>query len=101
LASPATQADSSLSGKNLGEVLVRLSAYASLVFGVWGALAVLWVLGAWTGLALGVLALVCGSAALTEGPNPRVRRVALLGVTSGALAVAGFLVWVLLVVLGV
>jgi hypothetical protein len=82
-------------------MLVRLSAYASLVFGIWGAVAVLSVLGAGLGLALGVIALICGSAALTERPQGRVRRVALIGVTTGAIAVSGFLIWILLAVLGI
>ena len=88
-------------GRTPGEVLVRLSAYASLVFGIWGALAVLSVLGAGLGLPLGVIALICGSAALTERPRGRVSRVALIGVTTGAMALSGFLIWILLAVLGI
>jgi hypothetical protein len=82
-------------------MLARLSAYTSLILGLWGALAVLTALGAGAGLALGAIALVCGLIALTERPNRRVRRVALGGVTLGALAVTGFFVWVLLAVFGV
>lgn len=81
-------------------MLVRLSAYASLVFGIWGALAVLSAWGAAGGLALGVIALICGLAALTERPQGRVRRVALIGVTTGAIAVSGFFIWILLAMLG-
>ena len=82
-------------------MLARLSAYTSLVLGLWGAVAVLTVLGAGAALALGAMALVCGLVALTERPNRRVRRAALGGVTLGALAVTGFFIWVLLAVLGV
>jgi hypothetical protein len=82
-------------------MLVRLSAYVSLVLGIWGALAVLSVWGAAGGLALGVIAVICGSAALTERPKGRIRRVALIGVTTGAIAVSGFLIWILLAVLGI
>jgi hypothetical protein len=82
-------------------MLVRLSAYTSLVFGIWGTVAVLSVLGAGLGLALGVIALICGSAALTDRPQGSVRRVALIGVTTGAIAVSGFLIWILLAVLGI
>jgi hypothetical protein len=82
-------------------MLARLSAYTSLILGLWGALAVLTVLGAGAGLALGAIALVCGLVALTEPPNRRVRRVALAGATLGGVAVTGFFVWVLLAVLGV
>jgi hypothetical protein len=82
-------------------MLARLSAYTSLIVGLWGALAVLTVLGAGAGLALGTITLVCGLVALTERPNRRVRRVALAGVTLGAFGVTGFFIWVLLAVLGV
>jgi hypothetical protein len=82
-------------------MLVRMSAYASLVLGIWGALAVLTVWGAAGGGALGIIALICGSASLMERPRGRVRRVALIGVTTGAMAVIGFLVWILLAVLGI
>jgi hypothetical protein len=82
-------------------MLARLSASTSLILGLWGALAVLTVLGVGAGLALGAIALVCGLVALSERPNRRVRRVALAGTAFGAFAVTGFSIWVLLAVLGV
>jgi Na+-transporting NADH:ubiquinone oxidoreductase subunit NqrD len=82
-------------------MLLRLSAYASLVLGIWGALAVLTTLGAGLGLALGAVALVCGAVALTERPAGHVRRAALIGVATGAFGIVGFLVWVILAALGV
>jgi hypothetical protein len=82
-------------------MLARLSASTSLILGLWGALAVLTVLGVGAGLALGAIALVCGLVALSERPNRRVRRVALAGTALGAFAVTGFSIWVLLAVLGV
>ena len=51
------------------------------------------------GLGSGVLALICGSAALSERPEGRVWRVARAGVAAGAIAVAGFVVLILIDVL--
>ena len=76
-------------------MLARVSAYLSLFLGIWGALAVLSVMGAAVGLAFGLLALICGSAALSERPEGRVRRVARAGVAAGAIAVTSFVVLIL------
>ena len=77
-------------------MLGRVSAYLSLFLGIWGTLAVLSVWGAVVGLGSGVLALICGSAALSERPEGRVRRVARAGVAAGAIAVASFGVLILI-----
>ena len=77
-------------------MLGRVSAYLSLFLGIWGTLAVLSVWGAGVGLGSGVLALICGSAALSERPEGRVRRVARAGVAAGAIAVASFGVLILI-----
>jgi len=77
-------------------VLARLSAYPSLVLCISGALAVLSVWGAAVGLGSGVLALICGAAALSERPEGRVTRVARAGVAAGAIAVASFAVLILI-----
>ena len=82
-------------------MLARLSACTSLILGLWGALAVLTVLGVGAGLALGAIALVCGLVALLGRPNPRVRRVGVTDAALGAFAVTGFFIWVVLAVLGV
>ena len=82
-------------------MLARLAACTSLILGLWGALAVLTVLGVGAGLALGAIALVCGLVALSERPNRRVKRVALTGATLGAVAVTGLFIWVVLAVFGV
>jgi hypothetical protein len=76
-------------------MLIRLSAYASLILGIGSALAVFAQLGGGTGLGLGAFALICGFVALTERPKGRVRRAALIGLTTGAIGVIGFLAWVL------
>jgi hypothetical protein len=52
-------------------------------------------MGAAVGLAFGLLALICGSAALSERPEGRVRRVARAGVAAGAIAVTSFVVLIL------
>jgi hypothetical protein len=79
----------------------RVSAIAALTMGVWAAIAVLTVLGAGLGALLGVPALICGVVALTERPAGLTRRAAVAGVVTGAIGIAGFLIWVLLAVLGV
>ena len=76
-------------------MLAPVSADLSLFLGIWGGLAV----GAAVGLGSGVLALICGLAALSEHPEGRVRRVALAGVAAGAIAVGGFGVLILVDVL--
>jgi len=80
-------------------VLVRIAAYLSLLLGIWGALCVLSLWGAAAGLGSGVLALICGSAALTERPEGWIRGVALAGVAAGASVVIGFVVLILVAVL--
>jgi hypothetical protein len=93
-----------LAGSASGRIIsliVRLSSYLSLALGIYAVLAVLSGWGAAAGLALGVIAVVCGWASLTERPDRRLTRIARVGVMSGALAIAGFFVWVLLALLGV
>ena len=80
--------------------MLRLFAYGSLILGIWSVLAVLSQWGVGTGLGSGAFALMLGFVALTDRPKGRVRRAALIGVTTGAIGVIGFLAWVLVAAQG-
>ena len=82
-------------------MLVRLSAWMSLVLGVFGAITALYPLGVGVGGVSAGLAILFGWAALSEHPAARTRRVAVLGVAAGSVAIALVLVWVTLAILGV
>jgi hypothetical protein len=84
-----------------GGVLARVSAYVSLVLGLYGFLAALSGWGAAVGAVMGALALLAGWASVTERPPARTRRVALVGMAAGAAALATVLVWIVLAIFGV
>jgi hypothetical protein len=82
-------------------VLARVSAFVSLVLGLWGFAAALSVWGLGVGALMGGLALLCGWASLSERPAKRTRRLALVGVATGAAALVVVLVWIVLAAVGV
>ena len=84
-----------------GGVLARVSAYVSLVFGLYGFVASLSGWGAAVGAVMGALALLTGWASVTDRPPQRTRRVALAGIAAGSAALATVLVWIVLAIFGV
>jgi len=82
-------------------VLVRIAAWASLVFGLYGFVAALSLWGAAAGAVMGALALLFGWACLTERPSGVTRRVAQVGVAAGVGAFVVVLIWIMLAILGV
>ena len=82
-------------------MIVRVAAWLSLVFGVYGFLAALSVWGLAVGAVAGVLALLFGWAVLTEQPLGWTRRAARVGIVTGGLALVVCAVWVVLAVIGV
>jgi hypothetical protein len=82
-------------------VLARVSAFLSLVLGLWGFAAALSVLGLVGGVVMGPLAVLFGWASLSERPPKWTRRVALSGVVTGSAALFTALVWIVLFMFGV
>jgi hypothetical protein len=82
-------------------VIVRVSAWLSLVLGVYGFLAALSVWGVALGAGAGVFALLLGWAVLREQPLGWTRRAARGGVIAGGLALVVSVVWIVLAVFGV
>lgn len=81
-------------------MIVRVFAWLSLVFGVYGFLAALSVWGLAVGAVAGVLALLSGWAVLTEHPLGWTRRAARGGIMMGGLALVVCAVWVVLAAVG-
>jgi hypothetical protein len=82
-------------------VIVRVSAWFSLVLGVYGFLAALSVWGVAVGAGAGVFALLFGWAVLREQPLGWTRRAARGGMIAGSLALVVCAVWVVLAVFGI
>lgn len=79
-------------------MIVRVSAWLSLVLGVCGFLISLYPLGVLVGAGAGVLALAFGWAVLMEHPVGWTRRAARGGMIAGGLALVVCVVWVVLAV---